>query len=245
MRVVVAGAHGFIGSAAVRAIRAAGCDVVPIERGERADGDVLVWAAGNREAGRETHVDAALAAAKGIHRVIYLSTAEVYGDAPLPWHEDGPSLGTSAYAQHKLAAETALPAATILRLGVVYGPGQTPGMVLASVAYALATDQHVALTAGDQTRDFVYVDDVADAIVAALVAQPAIINISSGVETRVRDAVELLAGGPDPHLGFGERVMREGEPRRYVLDVTRASQLLGWRAVTPLAEGLARLRVTS
>jgi len=70
VRVVVAGVRGFIGAAAVRAIRAAGCDVVPIGRDEHADGDVLVWAAGNRESPRETHVDAALAAAVGIHRVI-------------------------------------------------------------------------------------------------------------------------------------------------------------------------------
>jgi nucleoside-diphosphate-sugar epimerase len=242
VKVVVAGATGFIGSAAVRAIRAAGCEVVALGRGQRADGDVLVWAAGNRDSDRASHVDDAVAAARGIAHVIYLSTAEVYGDAPLPWHEDGPTLGTSDYARTKLDAEAALPAAAILRLGVVYGPGQTSTMVIATVARALAAREHVALTAGEQTRDFVFVDDVADAIVAALVAQPAIINIGSGVETRVRDAIELLAGGSSPLLGFGERAMRDGEARRYVLDIDRAVRLLGWRATTPLAAGLAACR---
>ena len=239
MRVVIAGATGFIGGAATRAIRAAGCEVVAMGRGERVDGDVLVWAAGNRDSDRRAHVDAAVVAARGFSHVIFLSTGECYGDAPLPWHEDGPTLGTSAYARTKLLAEEALAGSMILRLGVVYGPGQAPGMVLASVAEALRTQTHVALTAGEQTRDFVYIDDVADAIVAALVAQPAIINIGSGVETRVRDAIEMLAGGPNPLLGFGERALRVDEQHRYVLDVRRAEQLLGWRATTSLADGLA------
>jgi len=247
VRVVVAGAAGFLGRAVVRAL--AGHDVVPIGRGEVAVGDAFVWAAGRREAdlaaNRAVHVDAAVAAARasGASRVVYLSTGEVYGDAPVPWREDGPVQPRSAYARTKLDGEAALADAVVLRIGVVYGPGQAPPMVLPSIVDAVRARRPIALTAGTQTRDFVFVDDVGDAIARALAAPPGVINIGSGVETRVRDACELLGrllGAPEL-LGFGARPLRDDDLARYVLDVTRARDILGWRASTPLAAGLARL----
>src|SRR5262249_52377468 len=93
---------------------------------------------------------------------------------------------------------------------------------------------------------FVYVDDVADAVVAALTRVPRsqVINIGSGTEATVRDVCLLLArtlGAREQLLGFGELAMRPDEPGRYVLDVTRAGELLASRATTSLADGLARL----
>src|SRR5262249_49846464 len=124
-------------------------------------------------------------------------------------------------------------------------------MLIPSVARALGEGRRIALTAGEHTRDFVYVDDVAAALVAALGAPDGVYNIATGIETRVRDAVELLASHfPGSNLrGFGERPPRPDEPRRYVLDVSRAASVLGWRASTSLADGLAatssRYRPTS
>lgn len=254
MRVVVGGGRGFIGSAVCRALAAAGHEAVPIGPGEAAAGDALVWAAGKKlpdlDANRAVHVTAAAEAvrASGASRVIYLSSGECYGEAPLPWREDGPALGTTPYARAKLEGEAAVAAlapAAVLRLGVVYGPGQRPGMVLPSIVAALRAGRHVALTSGEQTRDFVEVDDVAAAVLAALAAPaaPGLVNVGAGAEASVRDVCERLGrllGGPHL-LGFGELVRGPGDPARYVLDVARAAAVLGWRAVTPLDEGLARL----
>ncbi|MBS1123588.1 MAG: UDP-glucose 4-epimerase [Deltaproteobacteria bacterium] len=252
MRVIVCGGRGFIGRRIVAALAARGHDVVAIGRGESAAGDVMIWAAGQRmpdlASNREIHVEGALAAvrATGASRVIVLSTGECYGDAPLPWREDGPALGTSAYARAKLEAEQAVAAiapTVVLRVGVGYGPGQAPGMLLPSIATALRAGQHIALTDGIQTRDFVYVDDVAEAVVRALVVAPQIINVSSGQEVAVRDVCLQLGRlfGREQLLGFGEIPRREVDALRYVLDVQRAATVLGWRATTPLSVGLARL----
>jgi nucleoside-diphosphate-sugar epimerase len=242
MTIVVAGATGFLGGAAVRALG----DVVAIGRGETADGDVLVWAAGRRDSPREVHVDAAVAAARRVKRVVYLSTGEVYGDAPVPWREDTVPQPKSDYARAKLAGEAAVAAAAptvVLRIGVAYGPGQKPPMVLPSIVDALRARQPIALTEGSQTRDFVFVDDVAEAIVRAVAAPAGIYNIGSGVETRIRDACDRLGhllGAPEL-LQFGARPMRDDDLARYVLDGSRAADVLGWRASTALADGLVRL----
>lgn len=256
MRVAVAGASGFIGSAASRALRAAGHAVVAFARDGAAPApcEALVWAAGRREASldanRAVHVAAAVDAARelGVTRAIYLSSGECYGDAPLPYREDGDARATTDYARAKLEGERALAEVaptTVLRLGVVYGPGQRPHMMIPQLVAALRAGRVFAMTQGTQTRDFVYVDDVAEAIVAALAAPPMpVVNIASGEEVAVRDAARTIARALDADealLGFGQVPLRAGEAMRYVLDVSRAARELGWHPRTSLAAGAARL----
>src|SRR6185437_7898988 len=97
VKLAVAGARGFIGGAVARALAREGHDVVAFGREgaprDAVGADVLVWAAGAREpdlaANRAVHVDAASAALDAIapRVVIYLSSAEVYGSAPVPFRE--------------------------------------------------------------------------------------------------------------------------------------------------------------
>jgi nucleoside-diphosphate-sugar epimerase len=258
MTVVVAGAAGFIGSAIVRAARHAGHEVIAVDLGDAYPSacDALVWAAGSKLAtlpdNRAVHVDAAVRAIAACKapRVIYLSSGECYGAAPVPFREDGPVDPRTPYAQAKLDGERAVAEharAIVLRLGVVYGPGQAPRMLIPQVVDALRAGRHVALTEGRQTRDFVFVDDVAAAVVAALAAPDGVtepINIASGVEVQVRELVLALGralGASTDLLGFGELATRPDEPGRYVLDVGRAQAVLGWRATTTLAAGLERI----
>ncbi len=256
MRVAVAGATGFIGAAACRALARAGHDVLPLPRsgfdGIRAE--ALVWAAGRREPDLEANLavhataPAAAARALGVRRSVYLSSGECYGSAPVPFREDGPVLATSAYARAKLAGERALAAVTVstaLRVGVGYGPGQAPRMLIPQLVAALRTGRRFGLTHGTQTRDFVFIDDIAAAIVAALAA-PAIpvVNIGSGQELTVRDACEQIAdalGVSRALLAFGEVPLRSDEATRYVLAVDLAREGLGWQARTTFAAGAARL----
>jgi nucleoside-diphosphate-sugar epimerase len=118
-------------------------------------------------------------------------------------------------------------------------------MMIPQLVAALRAGRPFAMTAGTQTRDFVFVDDVAEAIVAAVAAAAGVtINIGSGEELAVRDAAHTIAravGADESLLRFGELPTRPGEALRYVLDVARAQRLLGWAPRTPLAVGATRL----
>jgi nucleoside-diphosphate-sugar epimerase len=289
LRVAIAGASGFIGRRAAAALTAAGHHVMPLRREDIAtihettsyaglaaieakNPDVLVWAAGKREptleANKKIHAHALVDVMDyfSLARIVYLSSGEVYGDAPLPYREDGPTLSASDYAQAKLLGENAAmsscernaspedPAiATVLRLGLVYGPDQSPRMLIPRVVAALRANERFPLTHGEQTRDLVFVDDVAHAIVRAVEsANAGTYNIASGSEARIRDVVEGIARAIATQqgtsasdllglLGFGEVALRPDEAHRYVMDVSRAREDLGWTATTSLAEGLARL----
>jgi nucleoside-diphosphate-sugar epimerase len=301
-RVVVAGASGFIGRCTCVALDSAGHIAIHLSRADitaiveetaravekprtkrivdalAGEADVLVWAAGTREPDRagniRTHATAPLACARalGVHRVIYLSSGEVYGSAPLPYREDGPALGHSDYAHGKLAGESALENETrtssphaalrdaiVLRLGLVYGPGSKPPMLLPRLVAALRAGERFPMTHGEQTRDLVFVDDVARAIVAAVEVSDldpgkplSTVNIASGTEVRIREVAEAIARalavsqGRAPEdllalLAFGEVALRPDEAHRYVMDVSRAREQLGWTATTSLAEGARRL----
>ncbi len=269
MRIAIGGSRGFIGGHVARywsaqaKVRADSDDwsVAGFGRGEtavRADG--LLWAAGGRgeEAEmEEAHVDAPVRAleASGAKTVVFLSSGEVYGRLEIPFREDAEPRPESPYGRAKLRGEEAVAAAAtklgarcfILRLPVVYGPHQRPGMLLPSVVRSLVAAEPVDTTTGTQTRDFVEVSDVVRLIVRCFEwdAEPGCYNAGSGVEVSVKDVLGTLARliGPDREalLRFGARAQRPGEAQRYLLDATRAQEQLGWKATVTLETGLRRL----
>jgi len=134
---------------------------------------------------------------------------------------------------------------TILALSNVYGPRQDPfgeaGVVSIFGLRMLAGTRPVIFGTGEQTRDYVYVDDVVDAFVRALTAGSGrFLNISAGEETSVLRIFELLAAetgyagdaefGPSPGDDLG----------RVALDPARAAEVLGWRPTVGLPEGIRR-----
>ncbi len=134
---------------------------------------------------------------------------------------------------------------TVLALANVYGPRQDPhgeaGVVAIFSNKLLANERPTIFGDGEQTRDFVFVDDVCDAFVrAGQKGGGLIMNIGTGVETSVQqlfDAMALVAN-------FGEPARyapaRAGELRRSVLDSGRAGIHLGWKPWTDLETGLRR-----
>ena len=108
----------------------------------------------------------------------------------------------------------------------------------------LLTDEPVAVFGdGTQTRDYVYVDDVVEAFLAAAAAPQAVgqrFNVGTGVETSVLELYAALRGvtgfGPEPTFAPA----RPGELYRIGLDVRRAKEVLGWRAQVDLPTGLER-----
>ncbi len=131
-----------------------------------------------------------------------------------------------------------------LRLFSVYGPGEDPRRLVASVVDSLLAGRPISLTPGDQVRDFVYVDDVAEALLeAACRPRPAgtTVNVGTGVQTTVRELCSIVAdlvGGHDL-LRFGERAYRPGERFSWRASTALAEQTLAWHARTSLRAGLA------
>ena len=95
---------------------------------------------------------------------------------------------------------------------------------------------------GEQTRDYVFVEDVADAIVRAITRSDAtgIANIATGRETTVNELYRRLAKLAGVGVAARSALGRAGEQRRSVLDAGRAKAILGWTPGTALDDGLAR-----
>jgi UDP-glucose 4-epimerase len=198
------------------------------------------------------------AQAGGARKLVLASTGgAIYGDASvIPTPESAPARPLAPYGQAKLAAEGYCRVwselhdldAVSLRFANVYGPRQDPGGEGGVVAIfsAAAREQrpYVIFGEGTQTRDFVYVGDVVEAMLLAGDHDPGAdpLNIATGRETSVLDLVEACAtAGP----GSSERAVvthqppRAGEVDRSCLDPSAARALLGWEARTSLGDGIA------
>jgi UDP-glucose 4-epimerase len=184
----------------------------------------------------------------GVCRVLLASTAGVYGDpARLPTPEDEPSAPLAPYGASKAAAESYLRlfsrlhglSTLSLRMANVYGPRQNPhgeAGVVAIFCGAAAEGQRARVFGdGEQTRDFVYVGDIVAAFMAAGSAGvEGALNIATGRETSLLTLASTLG------VAIEAGPARLGEVRRSCLDPAAALAALGWRAATPLGDGLAR-----
>ncbi|MCS7173401.1 MAG: NAD-dependent epimerase/dehydratase family protein [Armatimonadetes bacterium] len=191
----------------------------------------------------------------GVRHFVFASTGgAIYGETTaIPCSEDHPPQPISPYGVHKLCAEHHLHAwralhglaCTALRYANVYGPRQDPegeaGVVAIFTAAMLAGKRPVIFGDGLHTRDYVYVEDVAEANLQVIEQRvEGVYNIGTGIETSTRDLFELLR----ELVGYpGEPVYgppRAGDVRRIALDCRRAEQAFGWQPRTSLREGLAR-----
>jgi len=197
------------------------------------------------------------ARAAGVRKVAFASSAAVYGDTPVvPVVEDAPCRPLSPYGVDKLASELMLGAyaathgvaATPLRFFNVYGPRQDPsspysGVISIFADRARAGKPLTIFGDGQQTRDFVYVGDVARAVVAAAMADGGdgtAMNIGTGRETTVRQLAEIVVGLAGTGVAISHAPARAGEIVRSLAAVERVRATLGWQAEVALADGLAR-----
>jgi UDP-glucose 4-epimerase len=185
-------------------------------------------------------------------RVIFASTGgAIYGECERPAREENERRPASPYATSKLAGEEYLATWNRLygtrhvacRLANVYGPRQLPsleGGVVAIFLDRLRDGRETEIFGdGGQTRDFVYVGDVAEALVAAASADGAgVYNVGTGVATTVLDLHGLCAEAAGIERTPRFALERPGDIRDSVLDPARAERELGWRAETMLAAGL-------
>jgi UDP-glucose 4-epimerase len=186
-------------------------------------------------------------------QVIFASTGgAIYGECDAPAAEESPRRPLAPYGASKLAAEEYL--ATYnrlhgtqhvsLRYSNVYGPRQDPhgeaGVVAIFFGRLGRGDPLRIFGNGRQTRDYVYVGDVAAAFAAAGRADATgALNVSTGVETNLREVAAHLK------LRTQQAPARAGEIARSCLDPSAAGRALGWRAQMPLGEGLRHTLTTA
>lgn len=191
----------------------------------------------------------------GVSRVVFASSGAIYGrQERQPVREDAGPRPDSPYAVSKWAAEQYIHTigelwgmeSVALRIFNAYGPNQS---MPASHAPVVPRFLQAALTGGSlivygnggQTRDFVYVDDVVEALVAAATARGInrrVINIGSGVETSVSDLIRAVEGATRRKVNIISNAQKPGGVPRLAADIEQARQLLGFRPSVDLSEGL-------
>jgi UDP-glucose 4-epimerase len=190
-----------------------------------------------------------------VRRVIFVSSGgAVYGEQErFPAPESHPTNPVSPYGVSKRAgelyaffyqAEYQIPFFS-MRYANVYGPRQDPhgeaGVVAIFTGKMLRGESVTVNGDGKQTRDYVYVGDVARANLLALERECAgAVNIGTGIETDVNQLAQLLLEATGSRSEVRHGPVKAGEQRRSVVDSTRAAERLGWRPETSLATGLAR-----
>ncbi|MGB4595396.1 MAG: NAD-dependent epimerase/dehydratase family protein [Anaerolineaceae bacterium] len=190
-----------------------------------------------------------------VKRIVFASSGAIYGKLDhIPYKETDEVLPGSPYAVSKLAAEYYIKEisneagveAVILRIFNAYGPGQRiplshPPIIANYLLHAITNGSIVIHGDGTQTRDYVYIDDVVNALATSSTAtgvDQQIINIGSGVETSV---LELVRQVRDVTQRRPEEIFnphKSGGSSRMVADISKAYEKLNYLPMTPLAAGL-------
>ena len=191
----------------------------------------------------------------GVRRVVFISSGAVYGNQEnQPVREDAVPNPRSPYAVSKLAAEYYVKTigmlwgieTVCLRVFNAYGPGQHlppvhAPVILAFLRQAIQSGTLVVHGEGSQTRDYAYVDDVVQAMIAASTA-PGVdrltINVGSGKETSIRELVKMVIEivGAHPEVVYNPR--SDGGPGRLCADLTLAAEKLNFHPSIGLETGI-------
>ncbi len=193
-----------------------------------------------------------------VKRVVFTSSGAAYGEQEIqPVAESAPLRPETPYAVSKMAAEHYVLAigalwgiqTVILRIFNAYGPGQPLPPAHAPVIpqllkQALGGGSLVVHGSGEQTRDFVYIADVVDALQAAATADGVdrtVMNIGSGSEISVNELVRLVGEASGRPLHILHSSAESGGVSRLVADIRLAREKLGFRPRVSIAEGLRRV----
>jgi len=188
-----------------------------------------------------------------VKKIIFLSTGGVYGNVDAPVSEEAPVYFDAPYAVHKFTSEKNLEVFNkihdlnyaILRAANVYGPRQYKGGEGAVVAVfthnALGSKESIVYGDGQQTRDFIYVHDVAEACIKAATSDvQGVFNVSSGKEVAILNLIQVIENVTGKKFKFRHNAARPGEVRRSVLNSTKAKKLLHWSPQINLEEGIKK-----
>jgi nucleoside-diphosphate-sugar epimerase len=274
LKVVVTGASGFLGTCVLRELAAQQhVETIAVTRREISGwctvrdysqspvGDVLIHLAEDNDraqvakAGRayEEKVLATLDALLGkeYRRVIYASSAVLYGDADTLAHlSNGPIRSDDAYARIKRLSELEvlkLSGGVVVRLANIYGPRMSQNNVLSTILRQIPGTGPLEVMHTNPVRDFIWVQDAAEGIVALALGQfkigteGGLYNLGTGVGT----SIGALANMALEVAGQNDRPVKSksssGRPSCLILDSSDTTSACGWKPKTSLQQGLTHL----
>lgn len=183
-------------------------------------------------------------------RLLFVGTAEEYGMEPAPFNESQKAVPVSPYGFSKNAASNLCLfyhrifdyPITVLKPAVAYGPGQKNSMFIPSLIRSLKRNKEFKIFGGRQKRDFLYIDDLIQAIIKAAVnkkAEGEAVNIGSGSAYSLKE-VAILAkklSKSKSKISFS-LPYRPFEIMNYSVDISKAKKKLGWAPIWTLEKGL-------
>lgn len=185
--------------------------------------------------------------------IVHTSSLEEYGFLNAPFTEDQRESPVSPYSFSKLSSTIFCQMAArifnlpihILRLSPTYGPAQEGPMLIPSAIEALLTKKEFCMTAGEQLRDFIYIDDVVDAflrIAALRQGFGGIFNVGTGHPRTVADVIAIIQKytGNNGVVHRGALPYRKGEGMAAFGSSEKLKQLTGWLPSVSLEEGLKK-----
>ena len=198
------------------------------------------------------------ARASRVDRIVYTSSASVYGNPrTIPINEDDLLVLLSPYAVSKLGGENyctafyesyGLPTACV-RYSNVYGPGQRPDNPYCGVVSKFLADAHAGRPLsvhgdGEQTRDYTYIDDAVEATLLAAIhprAEGEVFNVGTGIETSVNTLARTIGEALGKTVDIQHIDRRDIDNiRRRVVNIEKARRMLRWTPQVTLDRGLAR-----
>lgn len=274
LKVVVTGASGFLGGHVLRGLALRrNIEVIAVTRQEipgwivvpdysdSPPGDILIHLAEDADRARvakaglahEEKMHASLRGllAKAYSRVVYASSAVLYGDLDTRAHfPDDPVHVADAYTRIKSRSEQAVlesPAGTVARLANIYGPGMSQNNVMSTILRQIPGNGPLEIIDTTPVRDFVWVEDVARGIIELALCQTSerseggVYNLGTGVGT----SIGALANMALEVAGQTERPVKakvlSGRQSSLILDFSDTTAACGWIPRISLRQGLARL----
>jgi len=192
--------------------------------------------------------------ANDVKKIVYASSGgTVYGEPQtLPIAEDHPLMPKSAYGQSKLTIENYLNFyarttpldVNILRISNPFGPGQhswrVQGIVAVAIGCLLYNRTLKIYGAGDSVRDYIYIDDVIDAmLIASQTPGSSLVNISSGKGYSILEIIQKLEALAGATIAKEFIPDRPGDVKVNVLSNQKAREIYGWQPKTSLEAGLS------
>lgn len=185
-------------------------------------------------------------------RFVFAGSYAEYGNQAVPFKEECRLDPVSSYGASKAAAETycrlfqgyGKPVA-ILRFSALYGPYEQESSFIASAIRSSLAGKGIAMTQGNQTRDFLYVGDAVNALLKSAASRNAaggIFNIGSGKEVQIRKIAEKIVKlcKSKSRINAGALPQRKNEVMRVYGDISKAKRLLEWHPETGLEDGLRK-----
>ena len=177
----------------------------------------------------------------GTH-IVFTSSAAIYGNSiDIPTREDSPKLPVSFYGLHKLLAEKECERinAFIIRPFNIYGPNGH-GAINKFINQIRSGEEITLFNDGSHTRDYVHVDDIVSALILGLKSKGTY-NIASGKETSLNELMDIISKelGKKPKIKY--KILKEGDARRSIADISKAKRELDWQPKISLEEGIKEI----